>query len=103
MAHKAKMTRKNKVVPCSDANQKVKEHNALVAHKREVAQKRQAAMMEQYRQMMMKAQQQNEANNTEAEPVPAEASIPSVFEEVPVINNEVAVDLDNVDVSAKSE
>lgn len=40
MAHKAKMKKKNKVVPCSDANANIKAHIANQNHKKELIRKK---------------------------------------------------------------
>ena len=54
MAHKAKMKKKNKVVPCADANARAKEHIAMRNHKREVIRKKIEQMMQERKQAMEK-------------------------------------------------
>lgn len=54
MAHKAKMKKKNKVVPCADANARAKEHIAMQNHKKEVIRKKIEQMMQERKQAMEK-------------------------------------------------
>lgn len=54
MAHKAKMKKKNKVVPCVDANVHAKEHIAMRNHKKEVIRKKIEQMMQERKQAMEK-------------------------------------------------
>ena len=54
MAHKAKMKKKNKVVPCADANTRAKEHIAMQNHKKEVIRKKIEQMMQERKQAMGK-------------------------------------------------
>lgn len=53
MGHKAKMKRKNKVVPCADANTRAKERIALQNHKKEVIRKKIEKMMQEERARRM--------------------------------------------------
>ena len=54
MAHKAKMKKKNKVVPCADANDRAKEHIAMQNHKKEVIRKKIEQMMQERKKEMEK-------------------------------------------------
>ena len=54
MAHKAKMKKKNKVVPCADANDHARERVAMKNHKREVIRKKIEQMMQERKQAMEK-------------------------------------------------
>ena len=54
MAHKAKMEKKNKVVPCADANDHARERVAMKNHKREVIRKKIEQMMQERKQAMEK-------------------------------------------------
>ena len=54
MAHKAKMKKKNKVVPCADANDHARERVAMKAHKKEVIRKKIEQMMQERKQAMEK-------------------------------------------------
>ena len=54
MAHKAKMKKKNKVVPCADANTHARERVAMQNHKKEVIRKKIEQMMQERRQAMEK-------------------------------------------------
>ena len=54
MAHKAKMEKKNKVVPCADANDHARERVAMKNHKKEVIRKKIEQMMQERRQAMEK-------------------------------------------------
>ena len=54
MAHKAKMKKKNKVVPCADANDRAKEHIVMQNHKKEVIRKKIEQMMQERKQAMEK-------------------------------------------------
>lgn len=54
MAHKAKMKKKNKVVPCADVNAHAKEHIAMQNHKKEVIRKKIEQMMQERKQAMGK-------------------------------------------------
>lgn len=55
MAHKAKMEKKNKVVPCADANDHAKKHIAMRNHKKEVIRKKIEKMMQERKQAMKKS------------------------------------------------
>ena len=54
MAHKAKMEKKNKVVPCADANDHARERVAMRNHKKEVIRKKIEQMMQERKQAMEK-------------------------------------------------
>ena len=54
MAHKAKMRKKNKVVPCVDANTHARERVAMKNHKKEVIRKKIEQMMQERKQAMEK-------------------------------------------------
>ena len=54
MAHKAKMRKKNKVVPCADANDHARERVAMKNHKKEVIRKKIEQMMQERKQAMEK-------------------------------------------------
>ena len=54
MAHKAKMEKKNKVVPCADANDHARERVAMKNHKKEVIRKKIEQMMQERKQAMEK-------------------------------------------------
>ena len=54
MAHKAKMEKKNKVVPCADANDHARERVAMKTHKKEVIRKKIEQMMQERKQAMEK-------------------------------------------------
>ena len=54
MAHKAKMEKKNKVVPCADANDHARERVAMKNHKKEVIRKKIEQMMQERKQAMGK-------------------------------------------------
>ena len=54
MAHKAKMEKKNKVVPCADANGHARERVAMKNHKKEVIRKKIEQMMQERKQAMEK-------------------------------------------------
>ena len=54
MAHKAKMKKKNKVVPCADANDRARERVAMQNHKKEVIRKKIEQMMQERKQAMEK-------------------------------------------------
>lgn len=54
MAHKAKMKKKNKVVPCADANDHTRERVAMKNHKKEVIRKKIEQMMQERKQAMEK-------------------------------------------------
>ena len=54
MAHKAKMKKKNKVVPCADANDHARERVAMRNHKKEVIRKKIEQMMQERKQAMGK-------------------------------------------------
>ena len=49
MAHKAKMRKKNKVVPCADANTHARERVAMQNHKKEVIRKKIEQMMQEHK------------------------------------------------------
>lgn len=55
MAHKAKMKKKNKVVPCADTNTHARERIAMQNHKKEVIRKKIEKMMQERKQAMEKA------------------------------------------------
>lgn len=63
MAHKAKVKRKNKVVPCADANAHAKERIAKQNHKKEVIRKKIEQMMQE-RRKAMESQEQGKVNTT---------------------------------------
>ena len=54
MAHKAKMKKKNKVVPCADANDHARERVAMKNHKKEVIRKKIEQVMQERKQAMEK-------------------------------------------------
>lgn len=54
MGHKAKMKKKNKVVPCADANTHARERIAMQNHKKEVIRKKIEKMMQERKQAMEK-------------------------------------------------
>ena len=54
MAHKAKMKKKNKVVPCADANARAKEHIAMRNHQRQPTRKKIEQLMQERKQAMEK-------------------------------------------------
>lgn len=53
MVHKAKMKKKNKVVPCADANTHTKERIANQNHKKEVIRKKIEDLMQKRKQEML--------------------------------------------------
>lgn len=53
MAHKAKMKKKNKVVPCADTNTHANERIAMQNHKKEVIRKKIEKMMQEERERRM--------------------------------------------------
>ena len=63
MAHKAKMEKKNKVVPCADANDHAKKHIAMRNHKKEVIRKKIEQMMQERKQAMEKDKIENKKKN----------------------------------------
>lgn len=68
MAHKAKVKRKNKVVPCADANAHANERIAKQNHKKEVIRKKIEQMMQERR----KAMESQEQGKVETTPVKSE-------------------------------
>ena len=68
MAHKAKVKRKNKVVPCADANTHANERIAKQNHKKEVIRKKIEQMMQERR----KAMESQERGKVETTPVKSE-------------------------------
>ena len=63
MGHKAKMKKKNKVVPCADANTHARERIANQNHKKEVIRKKIEKMMQERKQAMEKAKLDTSSKN----------------------------------------
>lgn len=63
MGHKAKMKKKNKVVPCADANTHARERIAMQNHKKEVIRKKIEKMMQEHKQAMEKAKLDTSSKN----------------------------------------